>query len=74
MNKFLPGAVLCLFWTHAYSGVENRIDLDAPGALEKLAVESPEHFHVVKQVLLEASSRDIRSLGSWMAVSFGARP
>ncbi len=29
--------------------------------------------HVVKQALLEASSRDIRSLGSWMAVSFGAR-
>lgn len=52
---------------------EIRIDLDSPGALEKLARENPAHYVKVQRILSDAPRVPVTSVQDWMRVSFDAR-
>jgi hypothetical protein len=65
-------AVVLLLSAHALAG-ETRIDLDSPGALEKLARENPAHYVKVERILSEAPRMPVPRMQDWIRTSFDAR-
>jgi hypothetical protein len=49
-----------------------RVDLNAPGALEALNQSRPAHFEKVRKILEGVLQRPDRDVPRWMQVSFGA--
>ena len=50
-----------------------RVDLNAPGALEALYQSRPAHFEKVRKILEGVHQRPDTDVPQWMQVSFGAR-
>jgi hypothetical protein len=49
------------------------IDLDAPGALERLQRDDPTHFAKVERILREAPGRSAASVARWLRTEFNAQ-
>jgi len=50
-----------------------RVDLDAPGALERVQREQPAHANAIKQILREAPYRRPQGLAGWVRAAFDAK-
>jgi hypothetical protein len=48
------------------------VDLDRPGALDKLQRENPPHFAKVEKILAEAPRRPFESVARWVRTEFDA--
>ena len=70
--KAWAAAVSLLLSVNTLAG-ETWINLDSPGALEKLARENPAHYVKVQRILSEAPRMPASSLENWIRVQFDAR-
>lgn len=50
-----------------------RVDLDAPGALERVRREHPEHLPAITQILREAPAMKPQALQGWIRTAFDGR-
>jgi len=48
------------------------VDLDRPGALEKLERDNPTHFAKIEKILAEAPQRPFESVARWIRTAFDA--
>jgi hypothetical protein len=48
------------------------VDLDRPGALDKLQRENPAHFAKVEKILAQAPQRPFESVARWVRTEFDA--
>ena len=58
---------------HAAPGVRQHIDLDSPGALERVQREHPAHARAITQILREAPHRRPQGLAGWVRTAFDAK-
>lgn len=65
--KPLIAVVALLFASQALA-----IDLDQPGAMEKLARDDPAHYAKVEKILSEAPYRPFTSMARWIRTEFNA--
>ena len=70
--KAWAAAVALLLSAQTLAG-ETWINLDSPGALEKLARENPAHFAKVQRILEEAPRMPSSSVPEWIRTQFNAR-
>jgi hypothetical protein len=54
-------------------GVTSHVDLDTPGALERVQHDNPSHFRAITQILREAPQRKPQTLAGWVRTAFDAR-
>jgi len=55
-----------------FAGQALAIDLDQPGAIEKLARDNPAHYAKVEKILSEAPYRPFTSVARWIRTEFNA--
>jgi hypothetical protein len=51
----------------------SHVDLDTPGALERVQHDNPAHFRAITQILREALQRRPQTLAGWVRTAFDAR-
>jgi hypothetical protein len=51
----------------------SHVDLDTPGALERVQHDNPAHFRAITQILREAPQRKPQTLAGWVRTAFDAR-
>jgi hypothetical protein len=51
----------------------SHVDLDTPGALERVQRDNPAHFRAITQILREAPQRRPQTLPGWVRTTFDAR-
>jgi hypothetical protein len=56
----------------AYAGPA-VVDLNAPGAIESLARDNPDHHAKVLEILADVATRPPETVPQWMKAQFGAR-
>jgi hypothetical protein len=56
-----------------FAGQALAIDLDQPGALERLERDNPAHFAKVEQILRDAPEQSSASIARWMRTQFNAK-
>jgi hypothetical protein len=61
------------FSAHAGDEVAHRVDLDTPGALERVQHDNPAHFRAITEILREAPLRRPQALAGWVRTAFDAR-
>ena len=73
--RFLLTALLASISLSAHAGFEavHHVDLDSPGALERVQREHPEHARAISQILREAPQRKPQTLAGWVRTAFDAR-
>lgn len=54
------------------AGQALAIDLDQPGAMQKLARDNPAHYAKVRKILSEAPYRPFTSMARWIRTEFNA--
>jgi hypothetical protein len=59
----------------ANAGIEatSHVDLDTPGALERVRHDNPAHFRAITQILREAPQCKPQTLAGWVRTAFDAR-
>ena len=55
-----------------FAGQALAIDLDQPGAMQKLARDNPAHYAKVEKILSEAPYRPYTSIPRWIRTEFNA--
>ena len=65
--KLLIAAVALVFAGPAFA-----VDLDQPGAMQKLARDNPAHYAKVEKILSEAPHRPYASVARWIRTEFNA--
>ena len=65
--KLLIAAVALVFAGPAFA-----VDLDQPGAMQKLARDNPAHYAKVEKILSEAPHRPYSSVARWIRTEFNA--
>ena len=58
---------------HAGPGFSHRVDLDTPGALERVQRDNPAHAKTITQILREAPYRRPQALAGWVRTAFDAK-
>jgi hypothetical protein len=67
----LAAAAICAGFV-ALAHAADRIDLNAPGAMETLARDNPAHYEKVRRILAEVERRPLASVAGWMKTEFAA--
>lgn len=59
----------------AHAGLEavRQVDLDTPGALERVHHDNPAHYRAISEILREAPYRRPQTLSGWVRTAFDAR-
>jgi len=77
MSRLFGFVALAGLWTALVAADAPRlgptVDLNAPGALERLQQSRPAHFEKVRKILEGVRQRPDTELPRWMHVSFDAR-
>jgi hypothetical protein len=55
-----------------FAGSALAIDLDQPGAMQRLARDNPAHYAKVEQILSEAPHRPYSTMARWIRTEFNA--
>ena len=55
------------------SAADKHVDLNAPGALEKLQASNPVHYRKVQEILKGLEERRGRDVVGWLQASFAAK-
>jgi hypothetical protein len=73
--KLILAALLAsaAFSAHAGLGAVRQVDLDAPGALERVQQDNPAHYRAITDILREAPYRRPQTLSGWVRTAFDAR-
>lgn len=58
---------------HAGPALRQHVDLDAPGAIERVQRDNPAHAKAITQILREAPYRRPQGLGGWVRTAFDAK-
>jgi hypothetical protein len=58
---------------NAGSQAVNHLDLDTPGALERVQHDNPAHYRAITQILREAPQRRPQTLAGWVRTAFDAK-
>ena len=70
LAALLAGATLA---AGAAPALRQPVDLDAPGALERVQREHPAHARTITQILREAPCRRPQGLAGWVRTAFDAK-
>ncbi|MGX4641314.1 hypothetical protein [Massilia sp. SYSU DXS3249] len=73
--RFIPFALLAsaALCAQAAPGFGRPVDLDAPGALERVRQDKPAHAHAIARILREAPQRKPQAIAGWVRTAFDAR-
>ena len=72
MNRLAVALVcLSLATTPSYAST-GSVDLNAPGAIEALARDNPEHYAKIAKILQDVAQRPPEAVPRWMKSEFGA--
>ena len=55
-----------------FAGQALAVDLDQPGAMQKLARDNPAHYAKVEKILSEAPHKPYASMARWIRTEFNA--
>lgn len=58
---------------NAGAALRQQVDLDSPGALERVQREHPAHAKAITQILREAPYRRPQALAGWVRTAFDAK-
>ena len=74
MKRALLAAAVSLAATAAVAAsFSATIDLDQPGALDRVARDRPAHVAKIRRILEETPKRPLAGIGGWMRTEFDAR-
>jgi hypothetical protein len=77
MRPILAGALLVLTWVAVASGTDSAlrrsVDLDAPGAIDRVRATSPAHFDKIVKIIEGVTEQPDSAVPRWLRVSFDAR-
>ena len=73
--KAILAALLASAAFSANAGPEaaRQVDLDTPGALERVQQDNPTHYRAISEILREAPYRRPQTLSGWIRTAFDAR-
>lgn len=69
----IAGALALAVYSCAGAAGDRRVDLNAPGALEKLRRVDPAHYAKVERILAEVQDLPSDSVPRWMRARFDAK-
>jgi hypothetical protein len=61
------------FSANADFGTAHQVDLDTPGALERVQRDHPAHFRAITEILREAPYKRPQALSGWVRTAFDAK-
>jgi len=61
------------FSAHADFSAAHQVNLDTPGALERVQRDNPTHFRAISEILREAPYRQPQALSGWVRTAFDAK-
>ena len=72
--RTIPFLAICftVFSAYAADSGTAHINLNRPGAMERLAQDNPPHFAKVQRILDEVQRQPIDSVSQWMKAEFDA--
>ena len=77
MRTILTMVALLLMWfataTAADVDVRRMVDLDAPGAMERVRADNPTHFDKIVRIIEGVTERPDSAVPRWVRVNFDAR-
>jgi hypothetical protein len=77
MRPILAGALLVLTWVAVASGTDSAlrrsVDLDAPGAIDRVRATNPAHFDKIVKIIEGVTEQPDSAVPRWLRVSFDAR-
>ena len=73
LAALLVSATLAVHAGPAAPALRQHVDLDTPGALERVERDNPAHARAITQILREAPYRRPQGLAGWVRTAFDAK-